>query len=75
MRDGGFAVVMGQKWLRVQALDTSGVFSDPITVKPDITGEVFGELEEVPNFPEVDRKVLDPNFIKSRSISLRLGVS
>ena len=46
---------------RSRALDTSAVFSDPITVKRDITGEVFGELEEVPNFPEVDRGVLDPN--------------
>ena len=46
---------------RSRALDTSAVFSDPITVKPEITGEILGELEEVPDFPEVGKKFLEPD--------------
>lgn len=38
---------------RSQALDTSKVFEDPKTVLPEVTGEVFGDLELVAGFPEV----------------------
>ena len=36
---------------RAAALDTSLVFEDPLTVRPEIDGELFGDLCEDPKFP------------------------
>ena len=38
---------------RLRALDTSRVFEDVRTVKPEVDGEVFGEWEVDPSFPDV----------------------
>ena len=40
-----------------KALDTSLVFEDPLTVIPGVNGEVFGDLEMDPSFPEIDPQV------------------
>ena len=36
------------------------VFEDPLTIIPEINGEIFGNLEMDPSFPEID-----PNFMKN----------
>lgn len=43
---------------RVQALSTADVFEDPRTVKPDFDGEISGDLEVEPLFPDVSKKFL-----------------
>ena len=35
------------------ALDTSRVFEDPLTVKPEVEGEILGEVFADESFPEV----------------------
>lgn len=44
---------------REKALDTSRVFDSIDTVIPEVSGEVFGDVEMVDNFPEVDPCFLD----------------
>ena len=39
--------------------DTSGVFEDPLTVKPLVEGEVFGDVEIDPLFPDVPQSLMD----------------
>ncbi|CAE7559605.1 ppt1 [Symbiodinium natans] len=41
-----------------QALDTSMVFEDPLTVKPEVDGEVMGHVEVDPRFPDVEPSVM-----------------
>ncbi|CAE7820938.1 unnamed protein product [Symbiodinium necroappetens] len=43
---------------RAAALDTSLVFEDPLTVRPDISGELFGDLCEDPSFPEIREELM-----------------
>ena len=43
---------------RRQALDTSMVFEDPLTVKPEVDGEVMGHVEVDPRFPDVEPSVM-----------------
>lgn len=47
---------------RAEALDTSKVFEDVRTVKPDIEGEVFGDFQLVPTFPNVNPDLMDKSF-------------
>lgn len=43
---------------RLRALDTSRVFEDVRTVKPEVDGEVFGEWEVDPAFPDVPHEYM-----------------
>ena len=44
---------------RAAALDTSLVFEDPLTVRPEVDGELFGDLREDPSFPEVPLEMME----------------
>ena len=45
---------------RRQALDTVGVFSDPLTVLPEVDGEIPRPIELTPSFPDVLPQVMEP---------------
>ncbi|CAE7736810.1 unnamed protein product [Symbiodinium sp. CCMP2592] len=46
---------------RAAALDTGLVFEDPLTVKPEVDGELFGDICEDPSFPEVHQSLMTPS--------------